>query len=121
MSDLPISYSNEEKNGWLFFRLRGRLDRTTAEEAVAEGEKDISACRKLALDLSDLSYLSSAGIRAILKLASVAEQAGKPFAVVSSGGMVREILEMARLDMFITICSSAEELENALERNERHD
>ena len=67
------------------------------------------------------NYLSSAGIRAILKLASLAEQAGKPFAVVSTGGMVREILEMARLDMFITICSSSEELENALERNGRHD
>ena len=112
MSDLPISYSNEEKNGWLFLQLRGRLDRTTAEEAVAEGEKDISACRKLALDLSGLSYVSSAGLRTILKLTSGAEQAGKPIVVISSEGMVREILELARLDLFVTIHDSVDDLKN---------
>ena len=35
MSDSAISYSTEEMNGWLLWQLRGRLDRTTAEEAAA--------------------------------------------------------------------------------------
>ena len=113
MSDLPISYSSEEINGWLLWHLQGRLDRLTAEETAAKGEELLADCRKLVLDLSALSYLSSAGIRTILKLASAAGQAGKPFSVVSPGGMVKEILEMARLDMFVTIHSSAEELKNA--------
>ena len=98
MSDLPISYSSEEINGWLLWHLQGRL---------------LTDCQKLALDLSALSYLSSAGIRTLLRLADGARQAGKPFAVISPGGMVREILEMARLDMFVTIHPSAEELKNA--------
>lgn len=113
MSDLPISYSSKEINGWLFLQLRGRLDRTTAEETAAVGEKHLSASQKLALDLSALSYLSSAGIRTILKLAGGAKQVEKSFAVVSPEGMVKEILEMARLDMFVDIYLSAEELENA--------
>jgi len=113
MSDLPISYSSEEINGWLLWHLQGRLDRTTADVATAEGEKLLTDCQKLALDLSALSYLSSAGIRTLLRLADGARQAGKPFAVISPGGMVREILEMARLDMFVTIHPSAEELKNA--------
>lgn len=113
MSDSAISYSTEEMNGWLLWQLRGRLDRTTAEEAAAEGEKQLSACKKLALGLSGLSYISSAGIRTILKLAGGAEQAGKPIAVVSPEGMVKEILEMAKLDVFVTIHASADDLEKA--------
>ena len=77
MSDLPICYNSKEMNGWQVWQLRGRLDRTTAEEAAEEGEKQLAACRKLALDLSGLSYVSSAGLRTILKLAGGAEQAGK--------------------------------------------
>lgn len=113
MSDLPISYSSEEINGWLLWQLQGRLDRLTAEAVAAKGEELLADCQKLALDLSALSYLSSAGIRIILKLADGAKQVEKPFAVVSAEGMVKEILEMARLDMFVDIYPSAEELENA--------
>ena len=113
MSDLPISYSSRETYGWHLWQLRGRLDRTTAEAAWAEGERQMSACGKMALDLSELDYLSSAGIRTILKLAGGAKQVEKSFAVVSPEGMVKEILEMARLDMFVDIYPSAEELENA--------
>lgn len=113
MSDLPISYSNQEKYGWHLCQLRGRLDRTTAEDAWAEGERQMSACGKMALDLSELDYLSSAGIRTILRLAGEAQQKGVSFVLVSSGGMVKEILETARLDLFITIHSSAEELEHS--------
>ena len=51
MSDLPIRYNSEEINGWRVWQLWGRLDRTTAEEAAEEGEKQLAACRKLALDL----------------------------------------------------------------------
>ncbi|WP_303817549.1 STAS domain-containing protein [Selenomonas ruminantium] len=112
MSDLPIRYNSEEINGWQVLQLWGRLDRTTAEEAADEGEKQLAACRKLALDLSGLSYVSSAGLRTILKLASGAEQAGKSIVIISSEGMVREILEMARLDLFITIHDSVDDLKN---------
>lgn len=112
MSDLPICYNSKEMNGWQVWQLRGRLDRTTAEEAAEEGEKQLAACRKLALELSGLSYVSSAGLRTILKLASGAEQAGKSIVIISSEGMVREILEMARLDLFITIHDSVDDLKN---------
>ena len=49
MSDLPIRYNSEEINGWQVWQLRGRLDRTTAEEAAEEGEKQLAVCRKLVL------------------------------------------------------------------------
>ena len=87
-------------------------DAALAEEAAEEGEKQLVACRKLALDLSGLSYVSSAGLRTILKLAGGAEQAGKSIVIISSEGMVREILEMARLDLFITIHDSVDDLKN---------
>ena len=111
MSNLPINYSSEEKNGWFIWQLEGRLDRLTAEEAAEKGAELLPGQAKFALDLSRLEYLSSAGIRALLKIAKEAEEKGAAFALISQGGMVREVLETSRLDMFVDICSSAEELD----------
>ena len=111
MSDWPIVYSSEERNDWFLWQLQGRLDRTTAEEAAEEGEKLLAGRKKFALDLSRLDYLSSAGIRTILKLARAAEKQSITFAVISPGGMVKEVLETSRLDMFMDICSALEELD----------
>ena len=111
MSNSSINYGSEEKKGWFIWQLGGRLDRLTAGEALEKGEELLSGQAKFAMDLSRLEYLSSAGIRVLLKLAKVAEEKGIAFALISSGGMVREVLETSRLDMFVDICSSAEELD----------
>ena len=113
MSDLPISYCREEKQGWFFWQLQGRLDRVTAAAATEEGLSLLPGHNGFALDLSELAYLSSAGIRAILTLADAARKQDISFAVVVAEGMVREVLEISRLDMFVKICASGEELGEA--------
>ena len=81
MSDLLISYSSEEKQGWFLWQVKGRLDRITAAGATEEGRRLLQGQVKFALDLSELAYLSSAGIRAILTLADGAQKQGISFAL----------------------------------------
>lgn len=113
MSDLPISYNSEEKYGWFLWQVKERLDRVTAAGATEEGTRLLPGHAKFALDLSKLSYLSSAGIRAILTLADGAQKQGISFALVVTEGMVREVLETSRLDMFVKMYDSVEELGKA--------
>ena len=114
MSEQLIHYSTREKNHWFIWEIHGNLDRTTSSEAAAEGEKLLQSSRKFAIDLSEVNYLSSAGVRVLLKLAQDAEENNIPFAIVSpTGGMVRKVLDVSRLDMFLSILSSSDALDES--------
>ncbi len=52
--------------------LSGRLDTTTAPELdVFFAEKELEDTQELVLDFADLEYISSAGLRVLLKLQKV--------------------------------------------------
>ncbi|MCR5175510.1 MAG: STAS domain-containing protein [Anaerovibrio sp.] len=112
MSDLPISYELKEEFGWNVWSIKGQLDRCTSAEAIENGEQTLAGSKKIAVDLSELEYLSSAGIRVLLRLAKKADAEGREFALISPEGMVKEVLEMSRLDMLVTIYKSIDDLKD---------
>ena len=110
MAEETIAFQTSEKNGWTLWAVKGRLDRLTAQEAGEKADNIFSAAQKLAVDMSGLEYLSSAGIRVLLKLTKQAKADGKEFAFVAPAGMVKVVLAESRMDMFVTIYASADEL-----------
>lgn len=110
MGDNTIGLRTSEKNGWTLLYVEGRLDRLTAQDAGEKADKVFAATQKLAVDMSGLEYLSSAGIRVLLRLTKQAQAEGKAFALVAPSGMVKVVLAESRMDMFATIYTSADEL-----------
>ena len=110
MAEETIAFQTSEKNGWTLWAVKGRLDRLTAQEAGEKADNIFSATQKLAVDMSGLEYLSSAGIRVLLKLTKQAKAEGREFALVAPAGMVKVVLAESRMDMFVTIYASADEL-----------
>ena len=110
MGDNTIGLRMSEKNGWTLLCVEGRLDRLTAQDAGEKADKVFAATQKLAVDMSGLEYLSSAGIRVLLRLTKQAQAEGKAFALVAPSGMVKVVLAESRMDMFATIYASADEL-----------
>ena len=110
MGDNTIGLRTSEKNGWTLLCVEGRLDRLTAQDAGEKADKVFAATQKLAVDMSGLEYLSSAGIRVLLRLTKQAHAEGKAFALVAPSGMVKVVLAESRMDMFATIYASADEL-----------
>jgi anti-anti-sigma factor len=79
----------------------GRLDTVTAAESeqkllglIAEGS--------VVADLEGVRYLSSAGLRLLLKAAKQAKSAGVSFAVCAAQPTVREVFEISGFDKIIT-------------------
>ena len=110
MTEETIAFQTSEKNGWTLWAVKGRLDRLTAQEAGTQADQVFAATQKLAVDMSELVYLSSAGIRVLLRLTKQAKAGGKDFALVAPTGMVRAVLTESRMDMFAAIYASADEL-----------
>jgi len=91
-------------------RLEGRLDATTSPEAekqllaLAEG-----GSTRMALDCSDLEYVSSAGLRVFLSLAKRTKAAGGKLALGAPRPQVREIFEIAGFSSVLQILGTLDE------------
>ena len=105
-----IQYDTCQQEGWNIFVLRGSLDRGTAEETNSRGVELLATSAKLAVDLSGLIYISSAGIRVFLRLAKKARAEGKSFALCGATGFVSEVLKDANLDLLVDMCDSISQL-----------
>src|SRR5262245_5148973 len=84
--------------GWTLVALAGRLDMISAGPLEQGLERLIAAgTRRLAIDMSRLDYLSSAGLRALLVAARRLQDPAGTLALLGLRGMVKEVLEIAGL------------------------
>lgn len=69
---------NKEKTGdALTVSLKGRLDTTTAPQLEKELKPELPGIRKLVFDLTDLTYISSAGLRVLLSSQKIMNKQGE--------------------------------------------
>lgn len=80
--------------------LDGRLDTATAAVTEAKLTEMLGRGAVIA-DLSAVRYVSSAGLRVLLKAAKQAKGAGHAFAVVGLQPAVREVFEISGFDKII--------------------
>lgn len=93
----------KEKNGnELTIFVIGRLDTTTAPQLEAELKQSISGVEKLVLDLKDLEYLSSAGLRVLLSTQKVMNKQGE-MVVKNVNETISEIFEVTGFVEILTI------------------
>lgn len=102
-----------EQDGVRIAALAGRLDGFGAKEAekLVAGET-IDA--PLVLDCSDLSYLSSAGVRFLLTLQKSASASGSAFALSALQPFCTSVLEMSGLSGMIPIYATTSDAVRAL-------
>ena len=110
MAENLIQFGTRKKGEVTILDLSGRLDRTTAPETKTTGEKIIDENKSVVMNMEHLEYISSAGLRVILHLAKSAEKNGKEFALCSPVGIVKNVLEEASIDVFVTVYKTEDEI-----------
>jgi anti-anti-sigma factor len=95
--------------------ISGRLDMPGTDSIAAELQKLTAAPKRaVVVDLSDLRFLASVGIRALIASAKeVQQRGGKMVLVVNSGSTVRMSLEATGVDELIPVFKDASEAEKA--------
>jgi len=89
--------------------LKGRLDTATAPAAEAKLVSMLEGASKVVADLGEVHYVSSAGLRVLLKAAKQAKAGGGAFAVASPQAPVREVLEISGFDKILAIHATRDE------------
>ena len=90
------------QNGTAIFALEGRLDTITAPELETEIKNALPGLNELTLDLANLDYVSSAGLRVFL-LAYKAMAAQGEMKVCNIKEEVMEVFEMTGLTDILTV------------------
>ena len=103
------------ENGALIAKAEGRVDGSNAREfqdalTAAIGESD----RIVVLDLEQLSYISSAGLRVILLTAKNLEQKQAKFAICSLSDSISEVFRVSGFDKVIPVRNTQEEAISAI-------
>ena len=82
--------------------LSGRLDTVTAPQLEAELEKILSDSDALVLDMANLEYISSAGLRVILKAQKAMNTQGT-MKLIHVGESIMEVFDITGFSGFLNI------------------
>jgi len=88
----------------------GRIDQSSADTFMEALAPHLERCAagedRLVLDLSDLEYISSAGLRVLMLAAKQTKAQGGTLLVTGLQPLVKEILEISRFTMVLDITPS---------------
>lgn len=80
----------------------GRLDTMTAQELDEELENSLEGVTELVMDLSEMGYISSAGLRVLLTAQQIMEDQGS-MVVKGIRDDLKDIFEVSGFDSFLNI------------------
>jgi anti-anti-sigma factor len=98
--DITMQITSSKSGALNVATLEGRLDTATAAEAEAT-LIGMLAAPGLVLDMTQVRYVSSAGLRILLKLAKEAKAKGAAYSLVGLQPAVREVFEISGFDKII--------------------
>ena len=100
----------EKQDSIHIFKLAGRLDSNTSQgfeaaifQAISDGSK------KIAVDFKELDYISSAGLRVILKATKAVSREDGKIMLCAMQDYVKEVFEIAGFDSFLPIVATVDE------------
>ena len=92
-----------KQNDTLTICVKGRLDTNTAPELEKGAMESLKDVKKLTLDLKDLDYISSAGLRVVLTLHKHMSGEGGSLVVAHPKDEVMEVFDMTGFSSFLSI------------------
>lgn len=97
-----MELTKEAKGSALTISLDGRLDTTTAPQLEAEISKGLEGITDLTIDMAKLVYVSSAGLRVLLKAQKTMNKQGK-MTVKNASQEIKEIFEVTGFDELLNV------------------
>ena len=105
----------EKQDDINIYKLSGRLDSNTSPDLEKRLDDALeNGTTKMVADFENLDYISSAGLRVILKTSKALKRSQGTFVLCAMQDYVREIFEISGFDTFLPIVPSIEEALNKM-------
>lgn len=99
---MALTITKDSSADALTLALEGRLDTTTAPQLETELNASMSEVKTLVFDMSKLAYISSAGLRVLLKAQKTMNKQGT-MTIKNAGAEILEIFEVTGFDEILNI------------------
>ncbi len=99
---MSMTIRKEAAGDKLTLALSGRLDTTTAPQLETELNATLDGVKELVFDMKDLEYISSAGLRVLLKAQKTMNKQGSMI-IRNTGSEIMEIFEVTGFDEILSI------------------
>jgi anti-anti-sigma factor len=119
---MSLSISSEMKEpGVYFLHLAGSLDTNTFMSLEKRAEEILAMTpRAIVLDMKELDYISSMGVRAVLKTRKAMQEIGGKLALVNVQPGVKKVFEIINALPSQRIFSNIQELDNYLDQMQKN-
>lgn len=98
----------------LVVAVSGRIDSTTSKQLEDVLPERVQVAPRVLLDMSDVQYVSSAGLRVLLKAAKTARSTGHGFVLTGLLPQVHEVFQVIGFDALFRIVADRGEAMGAL-------
>ena len=103
----------KRENNIDIFKINGDLNSNTSPQLEEKVFSAInSGSNEMIIDFADLDYISSAGLRVIVKTAKNLKRSEGTVVLCSMQDYVKEVFEVAGFDAFLTIVSTMDDAMN---------
>ena len=93
----------ERQGDSLTLRLSGRLDTGTSPELQEVVTKELDGVKHLAVDMAELEYITSAGLRVLLNAAKKMDAAEGSMVVKNANEDIREVFKITGFDDILVL------------------
>jgi len=100
-----MEVTQEIRDDWRVVTVHGRVNSETADE-LESALRDAVEQGKVAVNLADVTYVSSAGLRALIQGARAAEGKSSEFVVCAATPAVKRVFDMSGMQHIIKIQGS---------------
>jgi len=104
----------QDKNNYRYLSFSGRLDAVTSQDADQQLRTKLDDCTKLLIDLEQLTYISSAGLRVLLIIAKQMKGHDGQLVLCNLSETVQEVFDISGFSAIFKLCPSKSEAEAAL-------
>lgn len=98
-----MQIDQERQEDKLILKIKGRLENTTAPELQKVLERELEGITELGMDLKELEYLSSAGLRVLLAAAKKMKAKKGTITVYHANEDVMEVFEITGFKEILNI------------------
>ncbi|HEX6573768.1 MAG TPA: STAS domain-containing protein [Gemmatimonadaceae bacterium] len=109
-----MEISTRTSNDIHIVAITGSLDSTTAPEAQKALDGVLAGAKKVALDFSQLDYISSAGLRVLLGAAKQIRSKGGALRMFGLNQSVREVFDISGFSSILAVSPSEAEALGAM-------
>ena len=98
-----MTINNQFENSTLTMMIEGRIDTQTAPDLLKAVEDSIGNVSDLVLDFTNVSYISSAGLRSVLKAQNYMDEKGGTMVIRGAAKNIKNIFNVTGFDSFLTL------------------